>query len=255
MSPLSGIVNVPAHLRPAHQQRDTARSPSQRRALLVNGNEGSKIHEHPLCTLHATVRGSHHQAISLKSMTVQIHGQDELRSHPGTHEHMRWKVTAPPRLIVGRTRRRRLEEKPGEQGWLGAGRTTNAEFVESTAERARGKTELFRGSSRTFDAPIQQGERMENMVTFLILQSTSRIRSHGRGRTHHERIEREQPVLTEDQSPLHDVLQLPDIPRPSVPDQALHRGGVEVFAGTLQSLRMHLQKMPGEDRNIFGTLS
>lgn len=113
MYPLSGIVSVPTHVCPTHQQRDAARSLSQHRALLVNGNERRKNHDLPLCTLHATARASHNEAISLKSVSIPIPAHDDLRSHPSTHEDMRWKTTAPPRLIVGPKRQRSLSENTG----------------------------------------------------------------------------------------------------------------------------------------------
>lgn len=158
LSPLSGIVSVPTQVRPTHEQRDAARSLSQRRALLVNGNEGRKIHDHPLCTLHATVRAAYNQAISLKSVAVQILEPDEIRPHPDAHEEKRWKATAPPRLIVGRNSQRRLQEDT----WKTRGYVREGRRMPSLLSRLRS---VLGASPSCSAAPPEPSIRQSNRVS------------------------------------------------------------------------------------------
>ena len=57
---------------------------------------------------------------------------------------------------------------------LHSGRTANAEFVQSTAERARREPQLFRASAGPFNSPIEQGERLKDVATLFVLQRSSR---------------------------------------------------------------------------------
>lgn len=59
--------------------------------------------------------------------------------------------------------------------------------------------------------------------------------------------------MAQDQAALDDILELPHVSGPGILNQSFQRRPIEILTRTLQTLGMIPKKMPGEERNIFGT--